>query len=129
MKRLIAILCLLVYFFASTEAKQLFKVPVIFQHFAEHRQEDKQLSLLDFLDMHYLHGSPYDQDYDRDMKLPFKSSGDVFSFFPCTADRMPPAYQVVCPQKKIGKYLRFSTIDKPYTSPTHNIWQPPRSTV
>ena len=129
MKRCITILCLLVYFFASTEAKQLFKIPVIFQHFAEHQQEDKQLSLLAFLDMHYLHGSPYDQDYDRDMKLPFKSSGDVFSFFPCTADRMPPAYLVVCPQKKIEKHLRFSSIDRPYTSPAHNIWQPPRPTV
>ena len=128
LKKLISILCLLVYFFATTEAKQLFKIPVIFQHYAEHREENRQLSLLDFLDMHYMHGSPFDQDYDRDMKLPFKSTGDAFSFFPLTADCMPPSCQVICPQKNIEPFSRISLLDKALQSAENNIWQPPRIT-
>lgn len=129
MKKTIALASLLVYFFASTEAKQLFKIPVIFQHYAEHREENRQLSLLDFLDMHYMQGSLFDQEDDRDMKLPFKSTGDVFSFFPLTADRMPPSCLVFCPQKNLETFFRFSTMGKPLRSAEHNIWQPPRVAV
>lgn len=129
LKKLISILCLLVYFFATTEAKQLFKIPVIFQHYAEHQLENQGLSLIDFLDMHYMHGSPFDQDYDRDMKLPFKSTGDVFSFFPLTADRMPISCTVVCPQKNIELAVRTSAFDKPCTLAEPSIWQPPRTEV
>lgn len=129
MKKLLAFFCLSVYFFATTEAKQLFKIPVIFQHYAEHQQEDYHLSLLEFLDMHYMHGSPFDQDYDRDMKLPFKSTGDAFSFFPLTADRMPPSCFIICPSTSLPQYLLPSKQDKPSRTAEHSIWQPPRTTV
>ena len=51
----------------------------MFQHYAEHQVEDKSISFIDFLDIHYMHGSPKDDDYDRDMQLPFKSSADCIS--------------------------------------------------
>ena len=127
MNKLIALFFLFGYFFASTEAKQLFKIPVIFQHFAEHLQENNHLSLLDFLDMHYMHGSPYDQDYDRDMKLPFKTSGDVFSFFPITADTMPSEFSMALPQTGINSVNKISTPQDLGTPPTQSIWQPPRT--
>jgi len=127
--KLIAIFFLFGYFFASTEAKQLFKIPVIFQHYAEHRQENNHLSLLDFLDMHYMHGSPFDQDYDRDMKLPFKTSGDVFSFFPITADTMPAEFTMTLPQTGISPINKIPTTQDLRTPPAQSIWQPPRTIV
>jgi hypothetical protein len=74
LKKLAAIFFLAVYLFATTDAYQLLKLPVVFQHFAEHRIENKNISFLEFLDMHYMHGSPKDADYDRDMQLPFKKA-------------------------------------------------------
>lgn len=46
---------------------------MLVQHYIEHKHENNHLSLLVFLDIHYAHGSPRDADYDKDMKLPFKS--------------------------------------------------------
>ena len=66
----------MLYLFSVTEAKQLLKLPVVFQHFAEHQQENKNISFLQFLCNHYLHGSPMDKDHDRDMQLPFKTCSE-----------------------------------------------------
>jgi hypothetical protein len=126
LKKLITIFFLLGYLFASTEAKQLFKIPVIFQHYAEHRLENNHLSLIDFLDMHYMHGSPFDQDYDRDMKLPFKTTGDVFSFFPITVDKMPAEVMMVCPQASLQPLNKIPRSRGLGTSLVQRIWQPPR---
>jgi hypothetical protein len=73
LKKLAAIFFLTTYLFSSTEAGELLKLPLVFRHFTEHKQENCRISLLQFLDMHYMHGSPKDKDFDRDMQLPFKS--------------------------------------------------------
>ena len=127
MKKLIAIFFLLGYLFSSTEAKQLCKIPVIFQHYAEHRLENNHLSLLAFLDMHYLHGSPFDQDYDRDMKLPFKTTGDVFSFFPIPVDCMNVELTMDCPQISLQFINKIPSSRDLGVSWVQNIWQPPRT--
>jgi len=127
LKKLIAIFFLLGYLFASTEAKQLFKIPVVFQHYAEHRLENNHLSLLAFLDMHYLHGSPFDQDYDRDMKLPFKTTGDVFSFFPIPVDSMPVELTMDCPQISLQLINKIPCSRDLGVSWVQKIWQPPRT--
>ncbi len=46
---------------------------MVFKHFSDHRKQNSQISFLQFLSIHYMHGSPKDKDYDEDMKLPFKS--------------------------------------------------------
>lgn len=74
MNRVVAQMFIILYFLTSTEAYQLLKIPVILQHFREHQQEDRSISFFKFLDIHYMHGSPMDDDYDRDMQLPFKKA-------------------------------------------------------
>jgi len=76
LKKLISIFFLSVYLFSITEAHQLLKIPIIFQHFAEHSSADNNINFLQFLGMHYFNGDPKDGDYERDMKLPFKTSSD-----------------------------------------------------
>lgn len=49
------------------------KFPLLIEHFVEHRAENPQISVGDFLDMHYFTGHEKDADYDKDMQLPFKS--------------------------------------------------------
>ncbi len=127
MKKASAILLFTIYFLSSTEAHQLLKLPVIFQHFQEHKKESKSITLLQFLDMHYMHGSPRDADYERDMQLPFKTFGDCVSvianaYVPVTFQIVQPRL-IELPAKKI-----FIPQDR-FTHAAYccNIWQPPKS--
>lgn len=76
--------------------------------------------------MHYMHGSPKDKDYDRDMELPFKTSGDCMAtspvFVPLTV-QYSIAKIIDIPEKRsyiLKDQYGFST----YLS---RIWQPPKS--
>lgn len=62
-----------VYLLSTTELYQLVKLPCLVQHFIEHREQDRSISLWRFLRMHYSDEDIKDADYDRDMKLPFKN--------------------------------------------------------
>ncbi|MCD8740667.1 hypothetical protein LT679_08655 [Mucilaginibacter roseus] len=55
-----------------TELHQLFKLPILFQHYAEHKERNTRVSFVDFLSMHYWGDDMDDNDDDRDMQLPFK---------------------------------------------------------
>lgn len=73
MKRLIAILFLSLYLTTSTEVHELFKLPLLFFHFQEHRTENQALSFLSFLQEHYTGHSEQKTDWQKDSKLPFKT--------------------------------------------------------
>ena len=62
------------YTFGATEAYQLLKLPILVQHFFQHKQEDKHLSFWAFLNMHYAEKTVIDADYQQDMQLPFKTN-------------------------------------------------------
>ncbi len=127
MKNITTILFLALYLLSATEAHQLLKIPVVFQHLNEHKKEDKNISLLQFLAMHYLHGSPKDKDYDRDMQLPFKTAGD------CVAT-VTPAFVPVSVELSIEPPVILSSRED-FTRPDQfilsayrsTIWQPPKA--
>ncbi len=126
LKKITAILFLSIYLLSVTEAQQLLKLPVIFQHFAEHRLIDKNISFLAFLDMHYMHGSPKDNDYDRDMQLPFKTAGDCISaispaFVPATI-----VHSIEIPELVLHKKIFIQKDQLLISSYLANIWQPPK---
>jgi hypothetical protein len=126
LKKASAILFLTIYLFSTTEAHQLLKLPIIFQHFQEHQNESKNITFLQFLDMHYMHGSPKYADYERDMQLPFKTSGDCISsivpaFVPVTV-QLTVTRPIEILEKKIFN-PRNQIFHSPYLS---NIWQPPK---
>ena len=126
LKKLTAIFFFAVYLLSSAEVHQLFKLPVVFQHFAEHQLEDRNITFLQFLDMHYMHGSPMDKDHDRDMQLPFKATGDCLAtttaFVPLTAQVSIPAPIKISGKKKY--IIKHQYLVSAYLSA---IWQPPKS--
>jgi hypothetical protein len=71
---------LLPLFLLNSSLSELFKLPVLFSHLTEHRQQSPDLGLLDFLHMHYQGDDQNDQDQDRDMSLPFKKTCENTSF-------------------------------------------------
>lgn len=125
MRRITAIFFCIVYFTSTTEASQLLKIPIALQHYQEHKQTDKNMSLLSFLDMHYMHGSPHDGDYDRDMQLPFKKMDHRPNFSPVSA---PVLTEIVLPaiQKHFLQEFILYNDRNLYCQYHHAIFQPPR---
>jgi len=72
MKRTVSIVLICIYAFSFTELHQLFKLPVLIQHFNEHQKVNGDLTFFQFLTLHYT--TPQDHDA-RDMELPFKDFG------------------------------------------------------
>lgn len=127
LKKATAILFLCIYLFSTTEAYQLLKLPVVFQHYQEHKKESRSITFLEFLDMHYMHGSPRDADYARDMQLPFKSSGDFVSNFTITAF-VPVVleFTILKPTVLLEKNTFAPQENFILTGYSCNIWQPPK---
>lgn len=73
MHRRFAFLLLALYLFAATEAYQLLKLPLLAIHFIQHCKEDPGMTLAAFMDMHYAEETVFDEDWQDDMQLPFKT--------------------------------------------------------
>ena len=74
MKKIFSILFLYIYLFYAFQMNEYLKIPILVEHFTEHQQENPKLSLWNFILDHYSHGEVFDADYEKDMKLPFKSN-------------------------------------------------------
>jgi hypothetical protein len=127
LKKFTAILLLTAFLFSTTELHQLLKLPVVFEHFADHRKENKNISFLQFLDMHYMHGSPRDKDYREDMKLPFKTADN------CTATvspvLIPQLAQALAIPVIFSAETKLHIFDAGFNTSSYlsSIWQPPKS--
>lgn len=111
---------------SATELGQLVKLPLLVEHFAEHKKEDKDLNLWQFLRMHYANGNPKDADYDKDMQLPFKTSDDVS--IGAGAYITSASYAIV--EKPLYFEVKSYFIsNESFLSAAHlsSIWQPPRT--
>ena len=73
-KRICTIFFLTIYLFSATDSKEFFKLNVVIEHLHEHQRDDKSVSLLSFLIMHYVTDDSNQKDDDRDRSLPFKSA-------------------------------------------------------
>jgi hypothetical protein len=67
--RLTSISLLLLYLVSFTEFREILRLPLLVEHFQEHKGQVAEMSFLDFLVMHYETDVPHD---DTDMSLPFK---------------------------------------------------------
>lgn len=126
MRKMIAIFFLSVYLTAFTPFKEVWKLPVLIEHFMEHRAQDPSISVLAFLDMHYMHGSPHDADYDRDMQLPFKMIAHT-SLITFVIPSVSTHFQIVPPfYNKKEKPLLYNSTAYSFNY-QNSIWRPPRA--
>lgn len=70
--RLTSISLLLLYLISFTEFREVLRLPLLVEHYYEHKGQVAEMSFLDFLVMHYETDVPHD---DTDMSLPFKDCG------------------------------------------------------
>jgi len=125
MKRFTAYLFCALYLLSTTEAYQLLKIPIILEHFHEHQKENKDITFLEFLDIHYMHGSPMDDDYDRDMQLPFKTMNHHVNMTPVhVKDLTSSTLSILSPTREtVFVVVDDQGIPSRYLS---SIFQPPR---
>ena len=126
MKKVTAIFFLSLYLFSSTELKQLVKLPLLFQHYKEHKELDGGISFLQFLRIHYHDATVIDDDYAKDMQLPFKShdacqninlNAVTATFFPSTIEK---------PYIPSGENHIINNDDFINSVYLSSVWQPPR---
>ncbi len=130
LKRTFILLLLSTFVFTTTEFCQLLKLPMLFQHFQEHKLEDNNLSFFAFLKMHYFNGNPKDADFEKDMKLPFKTTCTEHhvSIYELTEhtilDNIVFGKSKFLPNFK--KKCLFSEQHSPLSTYLNCIWQPPQ---
>jgi hypothetical protein len=114
--------------FSFAEFHNLLRLPVLFEHFTEHRQHDSTISFWAFIKQHYFKPLVVDADYSRDRQLPFRDTDcglvvttSICEFAPVTMDLEPPVEQ-------IRKFHLFNEAHPPRFTP-FDIFQPPRPLV
>lgn len=74
MKQLCSSCLLAIVILFATPLQQLTKVPVLMEHYQEHKLRNGDITFLDFMIMHYVSDDGVHDDDNRDMELPFKKS-------------------------------------------------------
>lgn len=126
MPKCTAAFLLAIFLFSNTHIQELGKIGAFIGHFQEHRIENPEITLLEFIQIHYFNGNVHDEDYDRDMQLPFKvldsaAPGIAFTLPSVAIVLLPPAFAVA------KKKLRFHDQSTLPSSHLSDIWQPPKS--
>ncbi|HEY9005359.1 hypothetical protein [Ohtaekwangia sp.] len=128
MKRANAIALLILYLFANTELHQVFRLPVFFQHYFEHQEENPHISMLEFITLHYFSGDIRDADYERDQQLPFKHAhccvelGSISLAVPTDYFTEPVVNFSLLSRKNVILQPLFCS-----SAFLFSIWQPPRA--
>lgn len=126
MRKLAAIFIVSVYLFGATEASQLLKLPVLVQHYYEHKAGNASVTLVQFLHMHYMGHDDNDNDNLRDMQLPFKTMNDYCMI----------AFNSLPPQKiqmnevvyyEVQQEFTLLNDAAPFSFSVEDIFQPPRT--
>lgn len=115
-----------IYMLGSTQLGQLLKLPELIQHYAEHKKTNPSLNFLGFLHIHYAHAFEMDEDFEEDMKLPFKtadSGNSAVSIF------TPASSPDVSGKRFTDLKNTFAQKNDPSLSSQYlsAIWQPPRT--
>lgn len=76
MRRYLLIISSVLFLNCTSELHQLFRIPLLFQHFRDHQAEDPLITFSGFLKLHYTGQHPADNDDNEDNQLPFKYPGN-----------------------------------------------------
>lgn len=126
MRKLAATIICLVYLFGATEASQLLKLPILVQHYNEHKAGNASITLARFLHMHYMGYDDNDDDDMRDMQLPFKTMNGCCTML---AYSMPTQKALVTRVELPVVQQTYTVLNDsfPYFFDPEDIFQPPRS--
>jgi len=128
LKRALHIFLLSFYLLSCTGLQELFRIPVLFQHYFEHKSLDQKITFLNYLEHHYNDIPHTDNDEERDNQLPFKTHGifaanSISPALPSFFEIIPKKSYQILPRQKILVYNDQVTP----SSFCGTIWQPPKN--
>ena len=126
-KKYIPIFLLSIYLISLTELSQLMKLPMLVEHYLEHKEENKNLSVLGFLYIHYAQKNVKDADYEKDMKLPFKTPNTLLSSVEIAPVLFGSEKFILKPIPSDSKQYSFYSEKHLSSAYLASIWQPPKS--
>lgn len=102
------------------------KIPAFVSHYSEHKALNGNMTILNFLRIHYANGDQKDADHAKDMQLPFKTHDNCSVQINLAA---PPSVFTIATHK-----ITHTEEQKQYfphdvfvsSSFFANIWQPPK---
>ncbi|MEX6689437.1 hypothetical protein QTN47_18160 [Danxiaibacter flavus] len=127
MKKKVAILLLIIYVFGATDANQLLKLPALVSHYIQHQHTTPGITLAMFIKLHYEDEAlkDLDQDFQQDMRLPFKThEADCCLTMPVLVPQ-PIKVAAHTPERPCVQY-NISNDDVPQYLIPVSIFQPPR---
>jgi hypothetical protein len=74
MQKRIARLFLLIFLMQMTQLGEFARLPLLVQHYIQHKHLHPETTIYGFFKMHYLDKTIVDADYAQDMQLPFKTT-------------------------------------------------------
>ena len=115
------------YLLGATEAYQLLKIPNLIAHYKTHQQITESISFSQFIEGHYFSVQTYDNDFQQDMELPFKSSNRTISLLNFVSVFAPKNFTIqpiIFPINRI-----YPVVDDRFDLSTklNAIFQPPRA--
>ena len=125
MKRLAGILLVSVYMLSFAELHNLLKIPVLFEHFNEHRQLNPGISFWSFIKLHYLDPVVVDDDYQRDQQLPFRDTDCCVMTLTSVCECLQIAVEIDKPAEIVKEFHLFNEANKPQFV-SFDIFEPPR---
>jgi hypothetical protein len=108
-----------------TEFYELFRLPLLIEHFLEHQEQEGKLSLIDFLHLHYS-TEHKNVDSTEHNQLPFKNHQDGFQHPPLnivffTEEFAIEFHSFPSSVSHTSSYQAEVSVGK-----TNGIWQPPQ---
>jgi hypothetical protein len=122
----IAIFLLFIYIQPTGAVRELFKLPLLVEHYVDHQEEKSGMGLVSFLVSHYCTEDGTDYDADEDSRLPFKSSDQIFSAGSIAIS--PPASSDILTRPDLSIVRNYAVMNDGNIPTDHldAIWQPPR---
>ena len=122
-----SIILLSIYLISLTELSQLVKLPLLIEHFSEHKQKDGHMSFWKFLQIHYSQNKLNDADYEKDMKLPFKSYDGCINSI--VSESVTTSYYFISSKPVFSHSNSYSSYTEQFLTSAYltSIWQPPKS--
>ena len=110
----------------STQLGQLLKLPGLIQHYAQHKKTNPSMNFFFFFYIHYAHAFEIDEDFEEDMKLPFKTTERGNSGI---SNFVPVSFPDVSNKSFTDLKITFFQKKDPSLSSQHlsSIWHPPRT--
>ena len=65
---------------SATEARELLKLPLLLDHFEEHKRGKSEISFSDFMLLHYINLDEHGAEDAHDHTLPFKAHDNCHTF-------------------------------------------------